>query len=259
MTSDQAEWPISIRRVCSRLKIPVVRSNSVHGGKAYLSWNLHSSDLPKVLLPETNLSVWDRFCIAHELGHFVLISRYRWLPTEEDGYWKTERLCDQFARDLLMPQNLLASACATTLEDGQSAMMKSRELAMRAVVPWIQSGKALSDVHPGVAFLRLQGIGGKGGFRVTGSSLPKDRGRHRKIPLAVEAGQVLSSLLADSHDAFVPIQRRIARNVFSGTTVGELMSELRVVDVFARASSRHNYVELALLRASGRAVVASNQ
>src|SRR6185295_1367329 len=96
-----------VRPICAELGIKVVRRSSVPSGKAYLAWNHGATDHPLVLLSSGGLLEWDRFCTAHEIGHYLLISAFRETPSNNKEYWKTEALCDEFARELLTPASLV--------------------------------------------------------------------------------------------------------------------------------------------------------
>ena len=72
--------------------------------------------------------------MAHELGHYVLISRYNWHPTEPSSYWETETLCDYFARELLLPASLFDDR---PLVNSRSAMAECNSVMSKAQIPWI--------------------------------------------------------------------------------------------------------------------------
>src|SRR5688572_6055964 len=86
----QNALPIHLNQICAELGIRVLRKASVKSGKAFLTWNRQAGEKPVVLLPTTNISTWDRFCTAHELGHFLLISQHDWAPAAGSPYWATE-------------------------------------------------------------------------------------------------------------------------------------------------------------------------
>jgi hypothetical protein len=66
------------------------------------------------------MTPYERFTIAHELGHYVLMRDTIFRATREAEYWLGEDLCNRFASRLLIPDSLLA---------GLTEPESSRELA----------------------------------------------------------------------------------------------------------------------------------
>jgi hypothetical protein len=54
------------------------------------------------------ISNHERFTVAHELGHFLLLKETAFRPRREADYWLGESLCNHFASELLIPEPLLA-------------------------------------------------------------------------------------------------------------------------------------------------------
>lgn len=172
---DQRCPPILLKRVCASLKIPVERRPSVPQGKAFLAWDRAKEKTPRILLPVQRHATWDRFCAAHELGHFVLISNYDWIPKGKKQYWETEELCDFFARNLLITVNRdevrnVKAAQVIELCD---------EIATSSLIPWKQAAEFISE-HSDVCFLVAE-IDREGGRVITGSTLPQKQGRSASI------------------------------------------------------------------------------
>jgi hypothetical protein len=53
------------------------------------------------------LSPQERFTIAHELGHYILMRDTAFRPQRDADYWLGEQLCNRFASRLLIPDSLL--------------------------------------------------------------------------------------------------------------------------------------------------------
>jgi IrrE N-terminal-like domain len=53
------------------------------------------------------ISPQERFTIAHELGHYMLMHQMAFSPQRRADYWLGEDLCNQFASRLLIPDRLL--------------------------------------------------------------------------------------------------------------------------------------------------------
>lgn len=54
------------------------------------------------------ISRQERFTIAHELGHYMLLHETAFRPRRDAEYWLGEELCNRFASRLLIPDCLLA-------------------------------------------------------------------------------------------------------------------------------------------------------
>jgi hypothetical protein len=77
-------------------KVILYRLGRVNGERELRSWE------------ENLLSARERFSIAHELGHWILFSRFRIGPqTDNRTYWDHERAINEFAGHLLAPDWLV--------------------------------------------------------------------------------------------------------------------------------------------------------
>jgi Zn-dependent peptidase ImmA (M78 family) len=47
---------------------------------------------------------YERFLIAHEVGHYILTRKLNALSLNKKDYWKHEWVCDFFARCVLLPE-----------------------------------------------------------------------------------------------------------------------------------------------------------
>jgi hypothetical protein len=57
----------------------------------------------------TPITPYERFTIAHELAHYVLVRATTFRASREADYWLGEELCNRFASRLLIPGSLLAA------------------------------------------------------------------------------------------------------------------------------------------------------
>jgi Zn-dependent peptidase ImmA (M78 family) len=246
MRNEQSSPPVLLNKICARLGIRIARRKSVQPGKAYLEWNRARGETPVVLLPTKEISRWDRFCAAHELGHFVLISRHEWQPQDSSSYWETEALCDFFARELLLPACLFEDKVVV---DARSAMEECNSIASKAKIPWIQAAKKMTEQHPHLIYLRLNKTNDPR-LRVIGTSMPGERGIGIKVnaraPFTRFARQALGSAQAEGQ----PVGRTLDRNDFLGSTLGEFFSEFRVREIFMEASAKADQIKLTAVRQS---------
>jgi hypothetical protein len=94
------------------------------------------------------LSPQERFTIAHELGHYILMRDTVFRPQRDADYWLGEQLCNRFASQLLIPDSLLDKlveprssrelAAAVTLVAGTASVTfepAARAIASRLATP----------------------------------------------------------------------------------------------------------------------------
>jgi Zn-dependent peptidase ImmA (M78 family) len=104
--------PVSLRDVVSALNLEVVRvAGEPFASEAALE---QVGDGHQIVLRGATSEQRRRFTIAHEIGHFVLHPQR--LAPERDGdpgnasWQRQEREADQFAAELLMPEDLVREA-----------------------------------------------------------------------------------------------------------------------------------------------------
>jgi Zn-dependent peptidase ImmA (M78 family) len=180
LRTRQSSVPIYLRHVCAQLGIGIRRVKAAKDGKSYLSWNRASAAGPTILLPEHGHPRWDRFCAAHEIGHYFLISEYNWLPNSGESYWETEKICDDFARSLLMPPQLFESRKFNS-DDLLGIFYSTHEIAKNAIVPWNQVAIRKSELQPELAFFKVDIEDIENDYIVCSSSLPDSKARKSKI------------------------------------------------------------------------------
>jgi hypothetical protein len=110
LTADSLHPPVLVGKICTTLGVDVAKRESVPLHKAYLSVDPTRERPALILLPVKQIGSFERFCIAHELAHYLLILGFSATPRDENEYWKHEELCDDFARHLLVPARHLDMA-----------------------------------------------------------------------------------------------------------------------------------------------------
>lgn len=144
------------------------------------------------------LSAHERFTVAHELGHFLLLRHAGFRPEREAEYWLGEDVCNHFASKLLIPAALLMDSAepvgAAELAAAVSALAVraavTAEPAARALVARLETPVALGTflLDPLDSTRRL----GFRGWWVENRSWWGGRGGRR---LAVYADHALASVL----------------------------------------------------------------
>ena len=236
--------PVLLRTICDRLGIKIMRSGRVENGKAYLEWDRSTDTAPLIMLPLRDALAWDRFCAAHELGHYVLISNFSYHPESESEYWQTEVLCDHFARELLLPDRLFEIALSRHPE---SVLLECDRIARSAKVPWLQVAKKVTRLCSRVFLMRLT-ASPDGSFKVASTSLPLDKGRGRKIDARSSVSTKALAALGKAQEANRPVTIRLSRDDFVGCRLGELFSELAVQEIVARTDLVGSALKLAAVR-----------
>jgi hypothetical protein len=143
------------------------------------------------------LSGHERFTIAHELGHYLLLRHANFRPQRRAEYWLGEEVCNQFASRLLIPTNLVAGSTEPTTAAGLAAAVNALakralvtpEPAARALVAWLETPVALGTflLDPLATTRRL----GFRGWWVENRSWWGGRGGRR---LAIYADHALASV-----------------------------------------------------------------
>ena len=244
LRAQQPSLPILLRPICVKLGIKVVRRASVPEGKAYLQWDGAGGHSPIVLLPRSGALTWDRFCTAHELGHFVLVTKFGWNPTEQSDYWRTEVMCDYFARQLLVPDFGLRLRPARR---ARTAMSWCNSLSKNADVPWIQAAKKITSVHPHLAFFRLA-KGKDTRLKVLATSLPLEKGIGTLVSTRTAFSKIAYGAIEIAKQESLCESRTVDRADFVGSRLGELFSDLGVKEIFLEASMRREQIKLSATR-----------
>jgi len=186
-------FPIDPYAICDRLGVVVDRSPDVPARRAHI---VSSSGRVSVLLgsrecsTSKELSDWERFLVAHELGHFILYKEHNAKPLGKSEYWKHERLCDSFAHWLLIPAR---EAHAAATNGGTSAIARldgSCKLERDARVPWPVAASAISEVDQNSVFFKVADLDSSH-LSVRFSTLPNKKGIHRKVERASLTGKLL--------------------------------------------------------------------
>jgi hypothetical protein len=97
----------------------------------------------------------ERFTIAHEIAHYLILNESAVLPKREAEYWLLEELCNRFASTLLIPRSLVAGISeprsAAELADAVNSLARAAQVtaepAARALVPNVQTPIATGTFH----------------------------------------------------------------------------------------------------------------
>ncbi len=180
---------VEVERVCDELGLPLRiepadgrrRGCLVHrdGGWEVVVFRARRSG--------PDLAPHERFTVAHEIGHHVLMEESGFTARRRREYWEGEELCQHFASCLLLPERLIGppmgsppgtQALMAAVNDlacraGVSAEPAARALVSRSSAP-VALGTFLLDPNPATRRLGFRGWwvenrawwGGRGGRRL---------------------------------------------------------------------------------------------
>ena len=147
--------------------------------------------LPEGALTADGFTTWERFLVAHELGHFFLSQFKVPKPLGSREYWNTERVCDKFARQLLLPSREVSQVVTVAGDSTKDLLSATLHLHTKWAVPWPVAAFEVADYAKTVHFFRLQSKEDR--FRVSASTLPNKL----RTGCIIAATSSLGSLLRD--------------------------------------------------------------
>jgi hypothetical protein len=196
---ESSPCPVALRPICRQLGVRGIRRHKLEGARSLL---VDASSGPVIILNTSLAGVgrqrekftkWERFLIAHELGHLVLHQCGVKNPSGRSEYWKLEQLCDAFARRLLIPDHVVTEASDCESPRAIDRLKATLRLVERCSVPWSVTAQRLSDIDDGAVFFRLALMDG-GEFKVVVSTRPSHLGIGQRIKPGTHLHQTLSGL-----------------------------------------------------------------
>lgn len=194
--------PIDIDYICHQFGVSIRRSGD-QKRKAFLKY---APEGYQIILSASNEQIgnytkFQRFLIAHELGHFILKRDLSAAPLGNSEYWRHEALCDYFARLLLLPENYVRALLRETKASLSNLLKLSNALSIQAQVTWITAAYRITDIIPEFVFLELhirKQIKGPPYFYINASTIPTKKVQRGKVFVNSGLGKLLSPLMADS-------------------------------------------------------------
>src|SRR5437868_11328372 len=182
---NSMSMPIPIRQICRELGVVSVCRSRIQSAPALL---VDAASKPKVLLNTSApgagtgheaFTSWERFAIAHELGHLVLYRAKGPIPAGAGEYWQIEALCDAFARRLLVSDAEGRTARESVADTAVQRLQLSSRIALRARIPWSAAAHRVGEIVGNCAFFRIERASES--FKVVMSTLPKKKAVGQKI------------------------------------------------------------------------------
>jgi hypothetical protein len=188
--------PVAVDSICDNLGIRITRSATNRNGvkRAFL---LQANNGTQIVLPETSnksnrFTAWERFLIAHELGHYFLSKLQIAKPLGPKEYWQIEKVCDTFARRLLLPANEVAAIVSIANSSAAELLGATLHLHVNWAVPWAVAAHEVSECTRTVYFFNV--VAGERRFRISLSTLPDKRRIGRIIEEESSLGRLLQEL-----------------------------------------------------------------
>ena len=139
-------WPVDISAVLEYLGI---RLELTCGSDLKAAAHLVINDRPSIVIRSKGtehplMNGFNRFSIAHEIGHWIIWRRFGLLPQDKSEYWAHERLCNEFAAKLLLPTEALSSFLETLVERGVHPLHFPRNVASAGQVSWHVAARSIT-------------------------------------------------------------------------------------------------------------------
>lgn len=157
--SEHEPVPIDLTLLCHRLGVRVARypfekikarAILVYGRIMPEIWLRATSDGSQSYRP------YERFAIAHEIGHLVLRKECGASLSDQSPYWLHESLCDEFAADLLIPERQLQPLVERTPNEASAQFGLCVELATTCNVTWETAATRLANFDHSLVMLGLK-------------------------------------------------------------------------------------------------------
>lgn len=196
LTDGYARLPIPIGRVSYEQGMIIERKSNIGAFKAYMTLPKQPNDWAKVTLPSrqftasSQVSPYDRFCIAHELAHLLIFRKTSFIPSDKRMYWKHEAICDEFARTILLPARFIDHLMA------YDRLSMIDALCVSANVSWMVAAKrAAFQNHQLSFFIVKESTSAKSILLIYSSSLRNNklRGSHLIGLLEIKIRKFLAS------------------------------------------------------------------
>jgi hypothetical protein len=195
--------PVDVEQLAHRESFPVVRCQILEKMRAPGLLEEDAGGRMKIKLKasetgSSNLNHRERFTVAHELGHGLLIRRFAWNPSAGEEHRTCELLCDQFAANLLIPDSLLPKLQIQNAAEVISTVMVisrlyqvSREVAARRLADYYRNINILC----GSATVNAKKEEVIEVFWSTGLILGETLNRRKHIKISSPIGELFAPLL----------------------------------------------------------------
>jgi hypothetical protein len=194
-----SDGPLDVFRLCCTLSVSVQFGDLPGKARAVV---VQRGEITEIRLRKNyeapEMIGWARFLVAHELGHILLSRECRASPMGDSEYWVHEKLCDDFARALLVPDQLVASTLENLPTTTIGMVARINRLATVASVPWLTAAirfcASVPEIAAFCAKIEKANDGSVRRYRVVSSTLPDNQERNRLIPVDSMLGNAFQHL-----------------------------------------------------------------
>ena len=145
-----------------------------------------------------DLTPRERYTIAHEIGHILLIKKFGFNPKNNAGplYHKCKLLCQYFASQLLIDYAELTSDVVLNATQGMDLILTTRK---RFLVSAQAAARAVVYTHPGTSVIHISSNGSRSPYKLDWGFLNMDSFQltARKFSRAVEPKAVLADWISE--------------------------------------------------------------
>jgi len=141
--------PVDVLALCQSLGLGLrveIGSSRSHRGDLLLDSRGYSVVINREDESPAPLRAAERFTIAHEIGHYLLLQLGHPTPQRRAEYWRDERVCDDLARRLLVPFSVLETV--GRLETGEDVASAVSEIIRATQVQPRVAAQALVEFTP---------------------------------------------------------------------------------------------------------------
>lgn len=184
--------------LCSNFNVKVLRTSNHYKDASLVRINnhyqIHIEDIGRNI---TKYTPFERFLIAHELGHYVIELEFSPNPINNKEHRQWEDLCNYFARILLLPDTYISRKTRNLSANPKSILGLTRVIAREAQVNWETAAYRITDLYPQFAFFKInidRFISDHPQFVITTSTLPNKKERKRSFSTDNEFGRMLAQL-----------------------------------------------------------------
>lgn len=206
--ANHASMPGELSPLCDFLDVEVVRSPDVGSGRALLIKEKcgYQIKLPQIKTKGDAYTLFEEFLIAHEIGHLLLEQKYSVRPTRTKEYWEFEKLCDYFARMLLLPENYISEKLRGLKAEPSTLLELSNQISKDMQVYWPVAAHRLAEIFPDFAIFRAtKGEGSSRGkhFKINMTTLENRKELGRKFWLENEIGRKFEAMTNNGDRIFL--------------------------------------------------------
>jgi Zn-dependent peptidase ImmA (M78 family) len=198
--------PVSVRDLCETLGIRVRRTEIAERAILVDTPGGVEIHLPKRSVfnvkddyiqfsGRSRREAFERYWIAHELGHFLLSQAGLLATTNRREYYKQENIVDEFAQCVLLPTEGIEKWVTAIRARGEpeSALIVTESMAEEAMVPWETAAQRMSTYYSLYWYFLIRQKS-ESSYRVVFSSLDRNRELHRIINKESPLGIIIRKL-----------------------------------------------------------------